>query len=186
MKSVLALPAAALALALTGCGGDKRAEVTGTVSVAGKGPLSGGMITFVSAADPKRVSSGVIAADGKYRVGDAPTGACKVTVDNSHLDPSARKSGMGGMPGMPGAGRGMGGMKGSPSGGPPGSKGPPADAKAKMSGPPTKGTETAEMGAAETANSKFLKLDPTFANPESSPLTATVTSGSNDINFEVK
>ena len=35
----------------------------------------------------------LIKADGTYEVPDAPVGECKVVIDNSHLDPSSKKSG---------------------------------------------------------------------------------------------
>jgi hypothetical protein len=173
--------AAGLALLAIGCGGDKRAEVSGKVTMAGKS-LPGGIITFVSASDSNRVGTGVISADGNYRVGDAPVGECKVVVDNSHLDPAINKK----TSSMPGMGpSGMPGMKGGPPGA--GPKGPPADAKGKMSAPPSKDpAPTADMGKAESADSKFAKLDPVYSKHDSTPLTATVVGGANTINFEVK
>lgn len=184
MNRILSLPTAFLLAALTGCGGDKRADVSGKVTVAGKGPLTGGTITFISAADAKRAASGVIAADGSYRVAEVPVGECRVTVDNSQFDSSSRKAG--GMPGMGPPGSGMPGMKGMPGGGAPGAKGPSADAKAKMGAAPNGVGNTSEMGSAETANAKYVKIDHAYATPEATPLKATVGTGSNAIDFEVK
>jgi hypothetical protein len=64
-------------------------QVSGKVSVAGKGPLTGGTIIFVSAADAKRAGTGTIKPDGTYDVPNAPLGECKVTVDNLSLKGTA-------------------------------------------------------------------------------------------------
>jgi hypothetical protein len=143
------------------------------------------MITFVSTTDPNRVSSGTITSEGTYRVGDAPVGPCKVMVDNSHLDPAVLKKSAGGMP-MVGAGPGsMAGMKGAPGalGRPSGSS---PEIKAKMGAPPKTAGSTAEMGKSDTADQKFLKIDKSFASPESTTLTATVNDSGGTIDFEVK
>jgi hypothetical protein len=110
MKFSLRLFVLIAALTALGCGGgDKRVALSGKVTVGGKGPLTGGNIRFVSTADPNRVGGGLIKADGTYEVTDAPVGACKVVIDNTHLDPNAVKAvnlpGMGGpgMKGVPGA-----------------------------------------------------------------------------------
>lgn len=73
---------------MAGCGGSSgsaKAKVTGKVTVAGKGPLTGGNIRFVLASDTSKGSGGIIKADGSYEVVDAPVGECKVTIDNEHL-----------------------------------------------------------------------------------------------------
>jgi hypothetical protein len=188
------------AAAVAGCGDkDARAPVSGKVTVAGKGPLAGGSIRFVSAADPNRSSSGQIKSDGTYMVPDAPVGECKVVIDNSHLDPNGSKGSAppgamgkgGGMKGMPGAGPGAGGMPGaggSPSAGPAGA--PKADDKAKMgSAPKGAGAEVPnEMndGRAEHSAEKFVKIDGAFTKPETTTLTFTVVKGENTKDFDVK
>lgn len=180
LQTVAFLLAVAL---LIGCGGkDPRASVTGKVTVAGKGPLPGGGITFVSAADGERRGSGLISADGTYRVADAPVGECKVLIDNSNLDPAAQKGGMD----LPGAGAAPA-MKGAPGGaGGGGKSGPTPETKAKMGAAPKDAAVGADMGKSETAGSKYLKISPEFSKSESTKLTATVVSGPNEFNFEVK
>lgn len=182
------LPALALVGTLVGCGGDKRATVTGKVTVGGKGPLTGGNIRFVSVADPNKVGGGQIKPDGTYEVNDAPVGDCKVVIDNTHLDPEANKKG--GMGPGPGAmGPPMKGMGPGGPGGPPGGAAGPKDAdKAKMSGGPTKGADVpAEMGAkSEMSGQKYTKIDGSLSKADTTTLTFTVEKGSNTKDFDVK
>jgi hypothetical protein len=160
-------------VAVAGCGGDKRAVVSGQVKVAGKGPLTGGTITFVSATNPQRLSSGTIKTDGTYWIGDAPLGDCKVLVDNSAYDPSVKSN----EPVVPNLG------------GPPGKGGPPA----KASGPPdTKDKAVAPKGVDAPGGEKsggtpkFMKFEKTFSDIGTTPLKATVVDGANTFDFEVK
>jgi hypothetical protein len=178
------LPALVLAAAVAGCGGEKRVAVSGKVTVGGK-PLTGGSIRFVSVADPNRSGGGQIKADGTYEVPDAPVGECKVTIDNSHLDPAANKTS--GLPGMMGKGGAGPGMKGMPAG--PGmATGPKEADKAKMGTGPKEADVASDMnaGKAEHAAEKFIKLDPSFAKVESTPLTFTVEKGPNTKDFDIK
>ncbi len=185
----MALLAPLLAL-LAGCGGgDKRATVSGKVTVAGKAGLSGGIIRFISAENPNRIGGGTIKPDGTYEVTDAPVGECKVIIDNTHLDPSANKSSA---PGMPGTGGGMPGMKGMPGGkqfGGPGAGGPKDADKEKMTGAP-KGVEIAgEMGMGKTdhAGEKYVRIDGAYSKMDTTTLKATINdNGPNTLNFEVK
>ncbi len=169
---------------VAGCGGDKRTVVKGKITVGGKGPLSGGNIRFVSASEASRFGSGIIKADGTYEVSNAPVGDCKIVIDNTHLDPSAKKSVS--MPGMPGM-KGMGGMKGMPGGGGGGpGKGNAKDTTKKMSGAPSGVDVATEMGRADTSGQKFVKIDAAYAKPETTPLTFKVESGDNSKDFDVK
>lgn len=170
-------------LVLSGCGSDRRASVSGKVTVAGKGPLPGGNIRFISVADPNKIGGGQIKADGTYEVPDAPVGECKVVIDNTHLDPATLKGA--GLPGMMGPGGGMGGMKGAPKTGGIAS-GPKAADKAKMGESP-KGTDVpAEMGKSETTGQKFVKIEAGFTRADTTTLKADVKNGANDLNFDVK
>ncbi|AMV29737.1 hypothetical protein VT84_35420 [Gemmata sp. SH-PL17] len=184
----VALLAPLLAL-LAGCGAsDKRATVSGKVTVAGKAGLPGGIIRFVSAENPSRIGGGTIKPDGTYEVTDAPVGECKVIIDNSHLDPSANKSNA---PGMPGTGSGMPGMKGMPGGKQfgPGAGGPKDADKEKMTGAPKGAEVPSEMGMGKTdhAGEKYVRIDGAYFKLDTTTLKATVSdSGSNALNFEVK
>lgn len=174
------LPLAVLVAALAGCGGDKRASVSGKVTVGGK-PLTGGNITFILVSDPNRTTSGLIKPDGSYEVSDAPVGECKVVIDNSHLDPDAiKKGGMGG-PGTPAMGPPMKGPAAATGGG-----GPKEADKAKMGGPAKGADAPSEMGKSETTGQKYVKIDPAHTKPDSTSLRFTVERGSNTKDFEIK
>ena len=174
-------------LALAGCGGGKvgRASVSGKVTVAGKGPLTGGSITFVLISNENEVGGGNIKSDGTYEAVDVPVGECKVIVSNAHLNLS--KSGMGGgMPGGgmtgagPGTGKGMTGMGGPPAGGP-----QTAD---KMGNAPKGAEVDGKMGEGkDTGTPKYMKIDPTYEDAGTTTLRHTVNRGENpNSNFDVK
>lgn len=198
VRSPRALGVAFLAaglLALAGCGGGKasRASISGKVTVNGKGPLTGGTITFVSISNESEVGGGNIKSDGTYEAVDVPVGECKVIVSNAHLNLS--KSGMGG--GMPGMGGGMpGGMTGAGPGtgkGMPGMGGPPAGGggakTAEKMGSAPKGAEVdGKMGEGkDTGTPKYMKIDPAFEAAGTTTLRHTVTKGENtNVNFDVK
>jgi hypothetical protein len=181
------LPFAFLVAALitvAGCGDANRAAVKGKVTVAGKDPLPGGTIRFELASDPSQVGSGVIRADGTYEISDVPVGECRVTVDNSHLDPNGQSTGRPGMAGGPGQFK-MKGMPGGAAG--PVMGGKPRDAGKAGGGPPPPGAEV-PAGMSEgksTAGTKYLKIDGNFTKTETTPLRATVKRGSNEFNFDV-
>jgi hypothetical protein len=79
-------------LALTGCGGEKLGQVTGTVTVAGR-PVAGGTIQFVPATGKAAVGS--INPDGSYtlttyRTGDgALVGPHKVVIHATRVGPGS-------------------------------------------------------------------------------------------------
>ncbi len=173
------------ALPLFGCGGKPgRAQVSGKVTVAGKGPLTGGSITFVLLSDEKETGGGVIKSDGTYEAVDVPVGECKVLIGNSHLNPS--KSGMGGPSmGMGGPGMGMGkGMGGPPSG----VSGPKPGDKDKMGAAPKGADVDPKMGEGkDTGSSKYIKIDTAYEAAGTTTLRHTVTKGENpNANFDVK
>lgn len=87
MKKALALLVCIALSPLVGCGdgAPPTTELKGKVTVAGKGPLTGGTIVFALASNPQVTGSGMISPDGTYTVPLAPVGECKVTVDNTHL-----------------------------------------------------------------------------------------------------
>lgn len=69
----------ALALAISGCGGNTTSDVTGTVTVDGKAPPEGSSITFIPA-DGKSAGGGAPIESGKYTVSKVPVGATKVRI----------------------------------------------------------------------------------------------------------
>jgi len=160
-------------LAAVGCGSGGRASVKGTVTVAGKGPLTGGTIQFVLASDPNVIGAGQIRGDGNYEVIDAPVGECKVVINNTHLKVGGSMPGVGvpTRPGMPGSG----------------SSGPPRDSK-KASGTPEGVPVDGEMGkASASVGIKYIPIDTSYADPTSTTLKTTVnSSNSNPVNFEVQ
>lgn len=170
--------------ALVGCGGRSTTTVTGKVTVKGKDPLPGGNITFILESDPSVVGGGVIKSDGTFEVLNAPVGVCKVVIDNTNLNASAKSSG------MPGAGPGsMPGMMGAPK--PPAAAGagaPPKAAQERMGGPPKGADVPGEMGAEkDNGVKKYVKIDPTYTKPESTSLRHTVAAGENKgVSFDVK
>ena len=177
---VRAVAVVALCWFAAGCGGgDRRASVSGKVTVAGKGPLTGGNIRFVSAADPNKTGGGQIKPDGSFEVSDAPVGACKVVIDNTHLDPSQSKAAA--MPGVP-----MQGMKGMPGGPAVGGGGAKKEDKAKMGEAPKGADVPAEMGKAESSGQKFVRIEVGFSKPDTTALTFEVQPGTNTKDFEVK
>jgi len=158
-------------LATVGCG-SQRTVVEGKVTVAGKGPLTGGTIQFVLAADPKMIAAGQIRGDGNYEVIDAPVGECKVVVDNLHLKVGGSMPGMGppGRPGMPGSG----------------SAGPPRDSK-QATGTPEGVPVDPEMGkTSASVGVKYVPIDPNNADPTTTTLKANVSGSSHPIDFEVQ
>lgn len=153
-------------IGIAGCGGEPVAQITGTVTVEGKGPLTGGSIKFVSVADSQKSSSGVISPNGTYLVNDAPVGDCKVIIEPYKY---ATSGGMG--MGPPG---GMG-MKGMPGGGGPKMGSAPPAGKSTDVAP--KGVDVSEMPS--SGANKPMKI----ASGEQS---AKVNKGNNSIDFTVK
>lgn len=150
----------------TGCGGGSPyagTSIKGKVTVAGKGPLTGGTIQFISVADSKAVSGGQIKSDGTYEIADVPLGNCKVLIDNSHLNPNKGSSAV--------RTPGMGGGKA------------PAAASAKMGAAPA-GLQVPTAGA-NPADAKFIGIDSSFASVDGTPLRHNVISNGT-ADFEVK
>jgi hypothetical protein len=189
MNRLLQATALIALFAIVGCGSDKRAPMSGKVTVAGSSVLPGGNILFILVSDPDRVGGGLINADGTYEVSNAPVGDCKVVIDNSHLNPAKKNMSMPGMSGGPGGGPGMKGMPGSkmPGGMGAGAKAP-KDSDQKMGEKP-EGTEApSEMREGKNARGgqKYVEFDSTFAAADSTPLRATVPLGGTTLDFEVK
>ena len=175
MKKLLGLSMLlGMVLLASGCGGNNaRTVVKGKVTVAGKGPLTGGNITFALASDEKINGGGVINADGTYEVLTAPIGECKVLIDNSHLNTAAKSKGMPVVPGGPGMPGKTGGVSKAPK-----------DTEEKMSSAP-KGID-APPGSGP-GKLTYMKIDDQFSKFASTPLKSTVSSGSaNPANFDVK
>ncbi|RLS28778.1 MAG: hypothetical protein DWH79_12810 [Planctomycetota bacterium] len=152
-------------VAISGCAGQSgppSGTVTGSVKVDGQ-PLTGGSITFhATAADAKiKVSGGVIAADGKYSVPDAPVGVCKVTVTTGLITGDK--------------------VAAAPMG-------PGADVMKKMLAPPA-GMPAMGSGAGGPGfigGTKPVPIDASFTSQGTTPLSATVKRGANTFDFDVK
>ena len=193
LPSHLAL-VAVLLVAVVGCPNkDERSSISGKVTVAGKGPLTGGGIQFVSVEYPNRVGSAVISGDGTYTVVDAPLGECKVVIDTTMFDPNALKGkeGLGTVgsgPGVPPGGNP--GKTGAGGPGPgsktvPGVKGPPPKKEPEK----PKGIDLSPEFGTSTKNTtplKFVKIEDGLNKAESTPLRATIERGQNTKDFEVK
>lgn len=168
MKKSLIVCLAAAILCLSGCGGGGYAgtPVKGKVTIAGKGPLPGGLIQFVSLANPDAISGGQIRPDGSFDVSDAPLGECKVVIDNSHLNPSKGSAAV--------KGPGMGMRKG------------PAGAASKMGAAPKGSADLAPPSSGgNPADSKYARIDESYQSASTTPLRHTVKPG-DSIDFEVK
>ena len=173
-------------LALAGCGDSapSRGSVTGKVTVAGKGPLTGGSIRFELVSDSKLFGSGQILADGSYECADAPVGECRVVVENQHLQAGGATPGK--LPGggtMPGMAKG-GGVMGS---GGPGSGKSPSEATKKMGNAPKGADVPAGMNdGPSSVGMKYVKVDAKYASPTETPVKFPVAKGKNTFDFEVK
>lgn len=183
-KMCLVICSFSLIIFCSGCA-DKRVKVSGKVTVAGKGPLTGGSIRFVSASDPAKFGSGTIKAEGDYEIFDAPVGECKIVIDNSQFDPKARSANN--MPSVPGKmGMGppgkMGGMPGVAASGP-----NATDAK-KMGSAPNGLDLPSEMNRdqGDPKKLKFVPFDASYSKVESTPLKQSVPKEGGVFNFDLK
>ncbi|MFQ3593934.1 MAG: hypothetical protein SNJ82_12205 [Gemmataceae bacterium] len=164
---------------VSGCGGVSRTTVKGKVTVAGKGPLTGGNITFVLASNEKIYGGGIINADGTYEVVTAPIGECIVLIDNSHLNTAGKTSAI---PTVP-VGPSIPGVPGKP-GSSPGVSKAPKDTESKMGSSPS-GIDA--PGGTNPGKQTYMKIDELFSKLGSSPLKSTVTNGkATPSDFEVK
>jgi hypothetical protein len=152
-----------LAVAMNGCSG--RAKVSGRVTFNGN-PLPAGKITFIGANG--KASDPVEIADGNYSVFNAPIGECKIKVETQYLMYSAinMPGGMGG--GM--GGKGMPGMK-------PGQQ-REKKAKEKEEHMPDLG-DSGMKGMLAKLPEFLVAIPGDYENPEKTPLTFTVKSGTN-------
>jgi hypothetical protein len=161
---VAAALVAGLALAPLGCGGGT-GTVTGKVTYNGE-PLPSGTVVFWNT-DGKGTKEAEIQADGSYTIEQMPAGPAKVAVMTPHGGAVAG----GGMGGPPGRG---------PGGGPPQSMVPPAD---KI--PP--GVDPGKMyGSGKPEAKKSVKIPDSYADPQKSGLTYTVTRGPQEWNIPLK
>jgi hypothetical protein len=157
--------AATVAISANSC--SSRAKVSGSVTFQNK-PLPAGRVTFIGAngksSDPVSIES------GQYEVSNAPVGECKIKVETLYL---AQSLGIGQMPG----GVGMPGM--GPAGTKFAEKGMGKEALEKLNPNP----DFAKMK--EQAIGLFVEIPPDYADPDKTPLTFTVKSGSNRHDIEL-
>ncbi len=148
---LLALVCVPLLLLTPGCA--SKGKIRGKVTMSNGEPLPGGTITFAPVSGKGNVATAWINPDGTYEV-EAPTGECKVTIDNRNVgkEPPAPIGAGGGSGAATGGGApkglddGKGAAKGpGPIGGGSG-KGPPAG---MVTGPPggMKGAQTGPIGS---------------------------------------
>jgi hypothetical protein len=92
MRGMIFLLAAALLVALAGCGEERPAELSGTVKLDDK-PLSSGTVWVVAADGSKRHSG--IGPKGQYSVQGVPAGTASVYVESHARVPSGLGGGQG-------------------------------------------------------------------------------------------
>jgi len=85
MTRVVVRTTALVALVLIAGCSNKPATVSGKVTLAGKGPLTGGNITFTPTAAPDKARTVSIQGDGTYKALDLPRGECKVSIETASL-----------------------------------------------------------------------------------------------------
>jgi hypothetical protein len=160
-----------LALAVAGCGSKKSApaQITGHVLYNGS-PVTGGTLTFHTDHGVYAVG---ISTDGAYTAIDLPEGEAVVTVDTEALNPDKKKVDYD--PKTAGStGPKYGGGKG---GGP--KAAPPAGAKKQERSPAGVGAPQGEVGS-------YVKIPRTYADKTKSTLRATLQSGKQSQDFELK
>lgn len=167
----------------------KSGKVNGKVTLSDGQPLPGGSITFIP--EKGNPASGIIKEDGTYAV-DAPTGICKIVIDNRSAGKSSSPIGAGGAPvpanvettsgpnykGGPGMPAGVAAKMGGGAAGPPKNEGG-AEAIAKM-------MEGKQAPVSETTAipGKVVPINPKYYSADSSGLTFTVKGGSQK--FDIK
>jgi hypothetical protein len=150
---------------VTGC--SKSGKVTGTVKLDGK-IIPIGTITFHPA---KGAAVSAEIEDGKYTVEKVPPGECTVTVDTSRYrneSKSAGKEGPGGMAMPPGVKM------------PTPGQGAPAEMQDAMN----QGKDQQKERLARLKN--MIDVPKDFGDPKTSGLTYTITSGSQEIDIDLK
>ena len=177
----LALPGFA-----TGCGGSK-GKVTGKVTMSNGEPLPGGTIIFAPVGGTGSVVSVWINPDGTYEL-DAPSGECKISIDNRNVGvtPAAPVGAGGGGNAMaPGASKGAtpGVISGPPGKGAPGKGGPPQDKGLDIEKKMNEAGQTKSAGGAVQPGT-LKPINPKYYNPETSGLSLGVKSGNQA--FDIK
>lgn len=154
-----------LAILTAGCSKPRTALVSGKVYAPSGKPLPGGSVVFYPTEGRTKHSTAEIKEDGSYEMPNAPTGNVKIAVNNIHLKE--------GIPAPVGLG---GGMPKMPKGAMKGGKAMPADA-----GQPPKTVDKEGLEGSKTAPqlSRYVPIDPKFADPEKSGLTFEVKAGTN-------
>jgi hypothetical protein len=147
------------ALLAAGCG-PQFGNVHGTVYYKDK-PLKGGYVTF-SSTEGKNSPSVEIKEDGTYEIAKVPAGAVKICVDTNALKPPAGKG---------------------PGGGKPVAYKPPSDKAAdKGKGPPT----AYKPPVIEDRSKRYVQIPDKYIAPQTTDITYTVTSGSQEFDIKLK
>lgn len=182
----------ALALLLGAAGCAKTGKVTGKITTSDGQPLPGGTITFTPTEGKANPASATIKEDGTYEV-EAPTGVCKISIDNRSAGKSVTLIGAGGAP-IPTESPATGGDTGAPKYGGPGM---PKDMKAKVAGgpaPPKMGGggeiqkamegKYVPTGPTTPVPGKVVPINSKYYTPESSGLELKVKGGTQA--FDIK
>jgi len=83
---------------LVGCGGSKKASVSGKITYKGE-PLGNGTVVFIG--EKSAGGSSPIGADGSYKMRDVPVGPMKITVETVPSRPAPKTPNMPKAPNMP-------------------------------------------------------------------------------------
>lgn len=184
----------ALALLLSAGGCAKTGKVTGKITTSDGQPLPGGTITFTPTEGTVNPASATIKEDGTYEV-EAPTGVCKISIDNRSAGQSVSPIGAGGAP-TPKESSATGGDTGAPKFGGPGM---PKDMMAQIKGataPPKMGGageiqkamegKQAPVGPNTPVPGKVVPINSKYYTPESSGLELKVKGGAQTLDIKLE
>jgi hypothetical protein len=152
---------------VTGCGG--KGTVTGTVTGPDGQPLPVGRITFLPTGGQPGASGEI--QDGKYKVENVPTGENKVGVDTEYIQVEFGATVKNAARGKPQTGTG--------ASGPPPKDAPPAFLEMQKK-------QAEGLNKAKEMMAKYRQLPVKFADPNTSGLSLTVKTGTNDFPVDLR